>query len=335
MEVFDKIYNCYYKVVEQILLRASHSPITRQQMEETARKYGYEESAFTILPKLLSGEWALLSQNESGLFEALLTPCEKLPLTNLQKSWIRALLEDRRIRLFLTEEELIQLREELSCVEPLFQEQDFHYYDRYLDGDNYASPDYQRHFHIIMEALENQVTLTVTYRGKQNTPSIHEVAPYQLQYSSKDDKFRLCCLDIKKGRASHKTILNLNRIEDCSVSGHAVPERSDALRFQPVQKTCGPVQLEISGERNSLERCMLHFANYEKHTVYDEERGVYLCSIYYDMADETELLIEILSFGPVVRVLGPEPFLAQVRSRVRKQRELLYGNQEDMASPKD
>ena len=82
--------------------------------------------------------------------------------------------------------------------------------------------------------------------------------------------------------------------------------------------------LKISGERNSLERCMLHFANYEKHTEYDEENGCWLCSIYYDSADETELLIDVLSFGPVVKVLGPESLLAQVKERVKRQHELLY-----------
>ena len=69
---------------------------------------------------------------------------------------------------------------------------------------------------------------------------------------------------------------------------------------------------------------MLHFANYEKHTEYDEEENAWICSIYSDMADETELLIEVLSFGPVVRVLGPESFLRQIRARVKRQHQLFY-----------
>lgn len=82
--------------------------------------------------------------------------------------------------------------------------------------------------------------------------------------------------------------------------------------------------LKISGERNSLERCMLHFANYEKHTEYDAEMKCWICSIHYDLADETELLIDILSFGPVVRVLGPSSFVRQIRKRVKRQHELFY-----------
>ena len=44
--------------------------------------------------------------------------------------------------------------------------------------------------------------------------------------------------------------------------------------------------------------------------------------VEYDLTDETELLIDILSFGPVVRVLGPSSFVRQIRRRVKRQHEL-------------
>ena len=66
---------------------------------------------------------------------------------------------------------------------------------------------------------------------------------------------------------------------------------------------------------------MLQFASYDKQTVFDEASGQYICEIAYDPLEESELLIRILSFGPVLRVLGPEDLLAQVRERVRLQKE--------------
>ena len=67
---------------------------------------------------------------------------------------------------------------------------------------------------------------------------------------------------------------------------------------------------------------MLHFANYEKQTVkIDEEH--YECLIYYNSMMETELLIEILSFGPTIKVLGPENFLTKVKERVHRQQQIL------------
>ena len=68
---------------------------------------------------------------------------------------------------------------------------------------------------------------------------------------------------------------------------------------------------------------MLHFSCYEKKIERLEESDKYLCSIYYDKRWETELLIQVLSFGPVVKVIGPESFLKQIVDRVKKQSVLL------------
>lgn len=206
----------------------------------------------------------------------------------------------------------------LGDVEPLYREEDFYYFDRYRDGDPIADTAYRLHFATILRALQENRILLVSYEGKQGPVSL-EAAPYQLQYSSKDDKFRLCCLKYSRGAFRLNTQLNLAKIRDCRLSSESCPAHTAKYRFRPVSRAPEPVLLQISGERNSLERCMLHFASYEKHTEYEEERGCYLCSIYYDLADETELLIDILSFGPVVQVLGPESFLEQVRERVRRQ----------------
>ena len=94
------------------------------------------------------------------------------------------------------------------------------------------------------------------------------------------------------------------------------------------QKAAEPAVIEIDGRRNSLERCMLKFADYEKHTIYDEERAVYTCSIYYDIQDETELLIDLLSFGPVIRVLEPERLVQESLSNSRTVK--LYHQQEEL-----
>lgn len=86
----------------------------------------------------------------------------------------------------------------LKDIKPLYREEDFYYFDRYLDGDPIEDPAYRRHFGIILKALQENCVLLVAYEGKQGI-SHFEVAPYQIQYSSKDDKFRLCCLKYSRG----------------------------------------------------------------------------------------------------------------------------------------
>ena len=66
---------------------------------------------------------------------------------------------------------------------------------------------------------------------------------------------------------------------------------------------------------------MLHFANYEKNTKKIDE-NTYECLIYYNQTMETELLIEVMSFGPMITVLGNDKFLKNLKARLRKQKNI-------------
>lgn len=307
-------------MVRHILDEAWQSPITRQDMEHICRAYGFQESALSIIPKLTDGTWAHAFTSRLG------HGVPAVPLTNLQKAWLKSLTQDPRFQLFFTDRQLELLDREWEGLPFLYREDDFYCYDRYRDGDSYGSLAYRKHFQAILKAIREERIILVAYEGKHGRIHAFEAAPYQLQYSSKDDKFRLCCLQFHRNTFSRSTILNLARIKDCRVTEKPCPADLEYRCFKTCSEGSEPVVLEISGERNSLERCMLHFANYEKHTEYDGEKKCWICSIHYDLADETELLIDILSFGPVVRVLGPSSFVRQIRKRVKRQHELFYSD---------
>lgn len=77
--------------------------------------------------------------------------------------------------------------------------------------------------------------------------------------------------------------------------------------------------LELNDERNALERAMLHFSHLEKETVKLEEQQ-YRITLRYDRDDENELLIRVLSFGPMLRVISPDSFITQIKYRLQKQK---------------
>ena len=134
-------------------------------------------------------------------------------------------------------------------------------------------------------------------------------------------------------------VLNLGRILKIEETDQIAKEDLSIDSFLDKSLSLNPLVLEITDQRNALERAMLHFSCYQKKVerlkdsntyrctiYYDkrlEESDKYLCSIYYDKRWETELLIQVLSFGPVVKVIGPESFLKQIVDRVKKQSVLL------------
>ncbi len=66
---------------------------------------------------------------------------------------------------------------------------------------------------------------------------------------------------------------------------------------------------------------MLHFSHLEKETERIDERR-YRLTLHYEKDDETELLIRVLSFGPVLKVVYPAQFRDKLKNRIEKQRKL-------------
>ena len=85
---------------------------------------------------------------------------------------------------------------------------------------------------------------------------------------------------------------------------------------------------ELTDRRNALERVLLHFSHLKKETErLDEQR--YRVTLYYDRRDETEMVIRVLSFGPVIRVTEPRHFIDLLRRRIQRQADFaafLHGN---------
>ena len=119
-------------------------------------------------------------------------------------------------------------------------------------------------------------------------------------------------------------VLNVGRIASVETSETTLPDTYQVRRTD-ANTQFRQVTIEITKERNAIERCMVHFAHFEKRTEYDESSDKYSCTIHYNVMDETEVLIRVLSFGPTIKVLGPEEFVREIKNRVKRQTELIGG----------
>lgn len=326
MELFTEIYNCYYQIVSEICAAAQEKPISEKDMLALAARFGFEESGYRIVPKLIHN-WNLLEETEAGYLSKIDNPAN-IPLTTLQKSWLKAILADKHIPLFLEEAQINILNIYLEDIKPLFLPENFHYYDQFSDGDDCSSPIYVSHFRTLLQAIREKRYVTIRFCSRKGDEVCHTYLPCRLEYSAKNDKFRLLAiLEKKNGRNNQDKMnkietVNLSRIETLTVTDKVCSEPIDLQKALQASYYKEPVKLLITTKRNTLERTMLHFANYEKQTRKLDD-DTYACEIYYNSMMETELLIEILSFGPTVKVLGPDDFLAKIKERIQRQQELL------------
>ena len=297
--LFHEIYGSYYRTVSAILREAVNGTLSKKRLHELVQTHAFAES-FLSIPDGLTGErWRLLHRDLS----AELANAPERPLSLPEKRWLRALLLDPRIRLFDVD------MHGLEGVKPLFTPEMFVFFDRYADGDDYHDPDYAARFRTILTALREKKDLYVSFAGgRQRQPSL-VVTPHTLEYSEKDDCFRLIASGLRRD-----WVIRLSRITDC-----AVVENSRALSPRPARSET--LVFELEDTRNALERVLLHFSHLEKETR-RLDKTHYRVTLRYDPADETEMVIRLLSFGPVIRVLEPRRIIAQVRDRVERQREL-------------
>ena len=79
------------------------------------------------------------------------------------------------------------------------------------------------------------------------------------------------------------------------------------------------VEFELVDERNALERVLLHFAHFEKQAE-RLEANKYKVTVKYEKDDETEMVIRILSFGPMVKVTAPQHFVDLIKERLISQK---------------
>ena len=102
-------------------------------------------------------------------------------------------------------------------------------------------------------------------------------------------------------------------------------ERPIWRRFTIKEAATDTIVFELEDRRNVLERVLLHFSLLKKETKKLDDRR-YRVTLQYDRGDETEMVIRILSFGPLIRVVEPESFIALLRERIERQKQLgLWG----------
>ena len=165
---------------------------------------------------------------------------------------------------------------------------------------------------MILRAMHEKRKLRVRFHGHRGTRQSYICIPYKLEYSSKDDKFRLIT-----GFGGKPRTINLSRMDSVHIL-----EPWDENEYQRPNEREKTLVMDLYDSRNALERAMLHFTDLEKETERIDDKH-YRITLNYKQGDETEILIRVLSFGPVLKVTAPESMVSQIRERLDRQMAML------------
>ncbi|MBE6862134.1 MAG: WYL domain-containing protein [Ruminococcus sp.] len=325
MTIFSEIYGAYFRIAAKLMKSAS---LTENDINNTIQTEGFRDSVLFLPQKLIpqkdASDWRLFRRNSDGTITPVTKKHPKSVITNLQRMWLKSKLSDPKIRLFLDDEIISALEVSLKDVKPLYLPSYFRYTDRFSDGDDYNSEIYRNNFRKVLNAVKSGEILEIAFTSGHGQRIRRRFLPLKIEYSPKNDKFRVYCQLIKYGKISDSGIINIGRIEEVNGTGHfcTIPVNMD--KYFAERKCTEPVIVRVTTERNAVERFFMEFAPYEKQSERDLVSGNCTVKLWYDRQDETELLIRLLSFGPVIEILGPPDFRQKVSERVMKQNELLF-----------
>lgn len=296
--VFSELYSAYYNTVAKIIKEIIRGGVNTDSICKIIEENAFEESVFSIIPAIREEKWQVVTKK----YKTPIKHVPTMPLTLLQKRWLKAVLTDERVKLFDIE------IEGLEDVEPLFTKEDYRIYDKYSDGDNYQDEEYVARFKTVLYAARNKLPVRAEMINRKGNVVKTTFIPKKIEYSEKDDKFRVLC-----GGSRYFATVNIARLTKCSLCEGDYKDKS-SLR---VSKRAS-VTVTVKDERNALERTMLHFAHFEKQAEKIDDKK-YKVTIKYDVDDESEMVIRILAFGPLVEVVEPLNFRELIKEKLKKQ----------------
>lgn len=309
MKLFSEIYSTYYQITEKILKKRW---ITKAEILDIIHKNGFSETVLFLEPKLIGEDHYGLLTEKKGTYQSILKKEPHIPLTTLEKKWLCAVLHDKKSSLFLDKEQKQELCNLLG-ITPLYQNQFMFFFDRFSDGDDYEDEEYINHFRNILRSLHNHTLIKISFQTRKGNRITHYFLPVKIEYSSKNDRFRVHVIQYRKDKAVDTGIINLSQITLTECTNIAPATNCIAMHEKR------EAVIKITEERNAINRFMMEFAELERISEYDEETKECLVRMKYNFKDETEILIRLLSFGPVVEVLEPLYFRKKMKERIDKQ----------------
>ena len=333
--IFHEIYNVYFDAVTRILQAVVNgSEFNETLVFDTLKRMPMTNEAFGALKAGLGlgpehhDEYQLFNADGTSRIKC----CPEMPLTNIEKRWLKTILCDPRIQLFDVN------TDGLEDIEPLYFPENVVVYDREGNGDPWNDINYIKHFRTILSAMQSGRKISIVWLSRESLKCRAVCLPDRFEYSELDDRMRLWA-DTDDAQIK----VNLCRMLECEMTDLPIglsfpPELSKPLpsagtRRMEQEKRENFIDtgidlserlvLEITDERNALERAFLHFSHFQKREVAPIGEGRYRLVMSIDSDDREEMLRRVISFGPFVRVLEPEWLIVQVRHSIDRQLTLL------------
>lgn len=310
--LFSPLYSTYYFAIRNILetyIRSKKQPLSNETIAKLIEASAYIEAPGELADLIFnrSETTTIFRESKDGVSSPI-NHIPDFPLTTIELRFIAAILQDKRIKMFMTSEVIAELQEALKDVKPLWETDDIKYFDQNKDGDNFDNKTYVIQFQTILNAINYKKFVYMIY-GRKNTSDVF--TPTHLDYSQKDNAFRVFVKELKYP-------INLENIKSVEITEEKPVKDEDSTVYETLK-----VEIyDDTSRQYHFNRAIRTFSYFKKSCKKSEKENTYELSVDYDKSDESEIVIKILMFGPNMKVLEPQSVIDEINYRVTRQKHL-------------
>lgn len=328
MELFNEVKNRYFQLVFRIINECAEGKARADMLkiiddgEFEQKVIGKNQQSFAdmLLNRCMEDENLNLLKERKGLFYPCIESTEKLPLpirfTDLEKAWLKALLHQPEIRMVLSNNVIEKLNKELDCFDSPLNNDYIEITNTIKFSEIPQAESYEENFRIILKALVEEKPIRYSNIDKRGNVYQDKLAlPVNIEYSMRDSRFRVSLYSIDDKRP---VMANIFSLSDIRIVDDVNIDRETAKKLIFEQKYSDePVILEVTDRRTAMERCFMCFSGVER-TARDLGNNKYEMRLNYYLFEEENLVQNIISLGPYVKVISPQRIADEVIKRVKK-----------------
>lgn len=334
MDLFDEVKNRYFHIVFRVLNECREG-LSEKDIIKIISEEGFQEKVigkdFQTFEGLLLNEYSpdenfnFLNEHEGLFFPSI--KAEKncsVPtrLTNIEKAWLKNMLEEPAASFILSSSTIAKLKEELRCfncpnTSKLIEITNTSILPELLD-----ERQYEINFRILLGAIMEEKTINYSnvdiygkeYCGRQSLP-------LRLEYCLKDNRFSVSMYSLKENRL---VMANVSNMRDIKVEENIKPiiGREEAIKLLHQNRySTEPIVFEVTDKKAAMERCFMSFSGMERSSKCIEQ-DKYEIKLYYYTFEEDDVIRKILALGPYVKVISPKRIVDSIIKRIRQAAEL-------------
>lgn len=228
--------------------------------------------------------------------------CSVLPLSILEYRWLLTIIDNPKMKLFLSDKEIGYLKSVLSAGEneakrlPLGA---IYYTDRF----NFSKEARQKEIEImnpLLSAIQNHKKVFIEYRSAQGKKQSGVFEPIIIEFSKRDNLFRGYFYSVWNKKIS---IMNIARLQSFRVLDEEYDYEKALSSLERYRKNnTRELTIEFYDEKNVPDRILSEFAPWKKRCVYDRDTKLYKLIIFYQKQDSFELVVRLLGYGSAIRI---------------------------------